>query len=141
MDDLISRQAAIDAALSIGHIAKLTDGDEVIRKSAVNYVLRNLPSAQPSLDEWCTDCKEYDHKRHFCPRFCRMIAEAVKEIRENAKEERHGKWIPHEETTELAPGIKMTAKGYICSECGERFGYAWTWCGNCGAKMDKGEDE
>lgn len=42
--------------------------------------------------EWCTDCKEYDHARHFCPRFDRVIAEAVAEVRENAKEERSGKW-------------------------------------------------
>ena len=47
MDDLISRKTTIDAVLSIGHIAKLTDGDAVIRMSAVNYVLRTLPSAEP----------------------------------------------------------------------------------------------
>ena len=48
--DLIDRQVAIDAVLSIGHIAKLTDGDAVIRMSAVNYVLRNLASTEPEED-------------------------------------------------------------------------------------------
>ena len=56
MSDLISRQTAIDAVLSIGNIAKLTDGDAVIRMSAVNYVLRNLPSVQPEIIR-CGQCK------------------------------------------------------------------------------------
>ena len=46
MNDVINRKDAIGAILSIGHIAELRDGDAVIRVSAVNYVLRNLPSAQ-----------------------------------------------------------------------------------------------
>lgn len=50
--DTISRQIAIDAILSVGHIAELSDGDAVIRVSAVNYVLRNLPPAHP---EPCED--------------------------------------------------------------------------------------
>ena len=44
MNDVINRKDAIGAILSIGHIAELRDGDAVIRVSAVNYVLRNLPS-------------------------------------------------------------------------------------------------
>ena len=35
-------------------------------------------------DEWCTDCSEYDSERHCCPRFNRVIREAVEE----AKKER-----------------------------------------------------
>ena len=45
MNDAINRKDEIGAILSIGHIAELRDGDAVIRVSAVNYVLRNLPSA------------------------------------------------------------------------------------------------
>ena len=47
MNDVINREDAIDAVLGIGHTAKLNDGDTVVRMSAVNYVLRNLPPAQP----------------------------------------------------------------------------------------------
>ena len=53
--DLIRRQDAIGAILSVVHIAELSDGDAVIRVSAVNYVLGNLPTAQP---EPCEDKKE-----------------------------------------------------------------------------------
>ena len=24
-------------------------------------------------EEWCTDCKEYDHEKHCCPRFNKVI--------------------------------------------------------------------
>lgn len=41
--------------------------------------IKNLPSAQPDLDEWCTDCKEYDKEKHHCPRFNRVIREALKD--------------------------------------------------------------
>ena len=45
-DDTISRQMAIDATQGIGRLATLPDNDAVIRMSAVEYVLFNLPSAQ-----------------------------------------------------------------------------------------------
>ena len=51
MSNPIDRQVAIDAVLGIGYTAKLNDGDEVVRMSAVNYVLRNLPSAEPEPSE------------------------------------------------------------------------------------------
>ena len=46
MDDLIYRQQAIDAVQGIGRLATLPDNDAVVRMSAVEYVLFNLPSAQ-----------------------------------------------------------------------------------------------
>lgn len=58
MNDAINRKDTIGAILSIRHIAELSDGDAVIRVSAVNYVLRNLPSAQPEIIH-CEDCIHY----------------------------------------------------------------------------------
>ena len=58
MNDVINRKNAIGAILSVGHIAELSDGDAVIRVSAVYYVLRNLPTAQPEIVR-CGDCKHY----------------------------------------------------------------------------------
>lgn len=29
-------------------------------------------------DEWCTDCKEYDTEKKCCPRFNKVIREALK---------------------------------------------------------------
>ena len=86
MGDLISRQAAIDALKN-----QMSDRNDLynipVRRSIV--ILEQLPSAQPDLDEWCTDCKEYDKEKHSCPRFNRVIREAVKdaEPKQYTKEE------------------------------------------------------
>ena len=61
-----------------------SNGVEFISILRMKQWLEHLPSAQPDIDEWCTDCKEYDSERHCCPRYNRVIREAVKE----AKEER-----------------------------------------------------
>lgn len=34
---------------------------------------------EPKLDEWCTDCKEYDTEKHCCPRFNRVIRNTLKD--------------------------------------------------------------
>ena len=60
MNDVINRKDTIGAILSIEHIAELSDGDAVIRVSAVNYVLRNLPSADVQPVVRCKDCKYFD---------------------------------------------------------------------------------
>lgn len=64
-DDCISRQAAIDATQGIGRLATLPDNDAVIRMSAVEYVLFNLPSAQPEIIR-CKDCRHRDTETGFC---------------------------------------------------------------------------
>lgn len=43
--------------------------------------LSKLPSAQPALDEWCTDCKEYDHEQHCCPRWNRVIRTTLNDMK------------------------------------------------------------
>lgn len=72
MDDLISRQAAISRAVTIPMFGR------DIRVVGVSE-LESLSSAQPDLNEWCTDCKEYDKEKHHCPRFNRVIREALKD--------------------------------------------------------------
>ena len=73
--DTISRQAAIDA------IDKLSDEPIGYLEAAIDALV-DLPSAQSELhyDEWCTDCKEYDHERHCCPRWNRVIRETLKDV-------------------------------------------------------------
>ena len=85
MDDLISRQAAIDAFLT--ELTKrerknlLHTWSTVEVKYFVVDMLEKLPSAQtePHYDEWCTDCKEYDKERHCCPRWNRVIRQTLKD--------------------------------------------------------------
>lgn len=77
--DCVGRQQAIDAVQGIGRLATLPDNDAVVRMSAVEYVLFNLPSAQPERKKgkwidcnWSIRCSECDYSmpwavRNFCP--------------------------------------------------------------------------
>ena len=77
MSDLISRQTAIGALCKR---CDLVSDDEPCTEECNDIkILRLLPSAQPDLDEWCKDCKEYDPEKHCCPRFNRVIRNALKD--------------------------------------------------------------
>lgn len=71
MSNLIERKNTADAMERW-----LYDGED---NRTVREVVYELPSAQPDLNEWCTDCKEYDKEKHCCPRFNRVIREALKD--------------------------------------------------------------
>ena len=43
-------------------------------------VLDDIPSAKPDMDEWCTDCKEYDQEKHCCHRWTKVIRKTVEEM-------------------------------------------------------------
>lgn len=45
---------------------------------ALDMAIEALKHEQP--DEWCTDCKEYDTEKKCCPRFNRVIREAMKRV-------------------------------------------------------------
>ena len=59
----------------------MTHKDEKLLEinKAITTRIKALPSAQPDLNEWCMDCKEYDKEKHHCPRFNRVIREALKD--------------------------------------------------------------
>ena len=35
----------------------------------------------------CTDCKEYNQEKHYCPKFCDVIRDTTKEMQEIYKDE------------------------------------------------------
>ena len=85
MDEYISRQAAIDAVQKY----KCEHGyDYADCACDIEKDLKALPSAQPETDGFCTDCKEYDQERHFCPRFDRVIKTTIDEMKTEQR------WIP-----------------------------------------------
>ena len=94
MNDLISRQAAIDALEKVAELFpwrvpgnrdtydRYNEAwNDAIGRAEIE--IEELPSAQPDLDEWCTDCKEYDQERHSCPRWNRVIRKTVDELELN----------------------------------------------------------
>lgn len=86
MDELISKQAAIDALNQQAETMRgWSERYAEQRKgvlTAVNIV-EDLSATQPELhyDEWCTSCKEYDQEKHYCPRFNRVIKSTVEELK------------------------------------------------------------
>ena len=132
MSDLISQQDVIQL---IQHKTWLT-------KAAKEHLIAGitqLPTADPGLDEWCTDCKEYDKEKHSCPRWNRVIRETVEEMREP----QNGKWIYCEDMC----GVD----GYRCDKCGFHVPWDYThkfidfikeyhYCPSCGAKMEVEHD-
>ena len=135
MDDLISRQQAIDA---------LMDEFKRVPTTAIRAKNRieRLPSAEEESFEWCTDCKEYDQEKYCCHRWTKVIRNTVEEIRGTTAV---GEWVKvHGFCT---PGGDPVWK---CSNCGkgmhvygvEHGSYGadiadnqWVACPNCGAVM------
>lgn len=133
MNDLISRQAAIDF-IDAGHLCNPNE-PRWSDNEVVNF-LKSRPSAQPKPDEWCTDCKEYDTEKHCCPRFNRVIRNALKD----AQPEKKGKWIVHPEVKNVYGGTYIE-----CSQCGEKYVVQHMedekYCRSCGAKMREDGEE
>ena len=61
---------------SIGADCIITDedADEIIK------ALEQEPCYNP--DEWCHDCSEYDHDKHCCPRFNKVIRNTAEEMKQ-----------------------------------------------------------
>ena len=134
MDDLISRQAAIDIAKEL---IITINGYEQHNQAVNNYSAKimQLPPAQPepNYDEWCDDCKEYDTERHCCPRWNKVIRQTLADIH---PEQRTGKWVFKNDLAAIPTGY------YECSECKiGRLMYEENFCPNCGAKMEGAGNE
>lgn len=71
MSEMIYKELAIDTIMS--------QPPEPHYPAWYAELIRNLSPVEPNLDEWCTDCKEYDSEHHCCPRFNRVIRETLKE--------------------------------------------------------------
>ena len=95
-DDLIRRQDVIEL---IDRLNKNRSGARKVRGLSfadgvedgymrIRSEVSLMPSAERDykLDEWCTDCKEYDKEKHCCPRFNAVIRSALKEMKAERKE-------------------------------------------------------
>ena len=54
---------------------------------AEKYIVEKIdrmPTIQPEqhIDEWCTNCKEYDHENHCCHRFTKVIRQTRRELQD-----------------------------------------------------------
>lgn len=65
---------------------KMTDTDKVYSNGTEYVPIFRMKQwfdhvEEQKYDEWCTGCKEYDPKRHCCPRWNRVIRETVEEMK------------------------------------------------------------
>jgi hypothetical protein len=133
-EDAISRKWLKTAIHNFYHGLKHTPTEEDIQA-----YIDVAPSEQPKYNtsEWCHDCKEYDHEKHCCPRYNKVIRNAVKEI----KQAKVGHWI-----------YDKSIENWKCSECKlipKIIGYVgsadfmrkeFKFCNHCGAKMEEVEE-
>jgi hypothetical protein len=97
----------------------------------------NLPPVQPkhNPDEWCHDCKEYDHDKHCCPRYNGVIRKTVEEIKQ--PKIRTGHWIKYGIPRCGEQHYKCTLCGYYINfgQWGELYTKEFKYCPNCGCRM------
>lgn len=144
MNDLISRQAAIDATWFEPYY---TDPLNVLTE--VRDRLEALPSAQPNLQPTCnqlaTDCisrqaaiDDFYHIKcnlqmmddtHTADKMMHglhLAENAVKLLPSAQPERKVGKWVPFSPKSQL----------YSCSLCGQWADRHWNFCPACGAQME-----
>lgn len=134
-------------------MARLIEEDEVfkvlsayykhstpVQDSALHDALSRVPSAD-LVNEWCTDCKEYDQTQHCCHRFTKVIRQTQEELKQNAVPVRRGEWVEYPYC--LCYEGALTEDDIACSSCGAVFNVidncteTFKYCPNCGARMDK----
>ena len=111
MDDLISRQAAIDSICKT-----VCDNPEICETPCDEIkVLEIMPSAQPEqtnswcINSWCIDCKEYDTENKCCPRYSRIIKQTLDDAYRHGETEAEARyhaqqrWIPCRERLPKPP--------------------------------------
>lgn len=90
-EDCVSREALLAMSDYIGetptHSNPYAQIEEVVRVKDIEA----LPSVSPKYNtsEWCHDCSEYDHDKHCCPRFNKVIRNTFEKI----KQAKAGHWI------------------------------------------------
>lgn len=139
-DDLISRQAAIDAlkehrALFCDNtpdtFSKLSYAEKsrVVELDMAIATLVNLPSAQPERTD-CTECEEYDSETKSCPKYCDVIRQTLAE----AQPECTGRWIEYVED-----GYVECPFCHSATNCDGNISELH-FCFSCGARMEEPED-
>ena len=96
-------------------------------------VLDDIPSAKPDMDEWCTECKEYDKEKHCCPRWNKVIRKTVEEMQMMGK---IAKVIEHDASITDADGYKYLRSEYICGNCKKKVIGGDEYCSHCGARLE-----
>ena len=139
MDDLISRQSAIDA------VRRSEALDRAFGYGHAVDALRELPSAQPEhtnswcINSWCNNCKEYDTENKCCPRYNRVIKQTLDDAYRHGETEAEARFYAEivrckeckHQVKEWREDKRLKDKGcwvYGCEVVGDACGY-WALLG------------
>jgi hypothetical protein len=102
-------------------VCYLTSEDNELIESAIEAL-----SQEPcyNSDEWCKTCKEYNHDKHCCPRYNKVIRNAVEEM----KQPKVGHWISYWDE-------EARCYVYKCPECGNKQPFDTKCCWECGTRL------
>lgn len=114
-DDVINRRAAIDA----------------LWKALYEYEDETEKQFQNSKD---LDLGDWMGHRIFVQNMNDIDRQTILKL---PSAQKRGKWKHHYEILEKTSEYVISASGYECSECGTMFHNQWDFCGNCGAVMEK----
>ncbi len=141
MDDLISRQAAIDYLMTNmnWYDEDGYESDDDYKRECITELINGVPSAEPNKHLWFMigETLVSESKRHItAEQAVEKIRQYMQEARVPSAERKTGKWIPMDDTDF---GVYFN-----CSVCdyqiSDRYG-KYNFCPNCGAKMEVGHDK
>ena len=98
-EKIIEKQKELFQDLNVIEVLSHVDFDSTIQNSLENFlkaitneaieIVKQEAEKYEECYKDCEECEAYDKEKHYCPKFCKVIKETVKEIEEN-----HNGWIP-----------------------------------------------
>lgn len=135
MEDLISRQAAIDAVDEIE--SEVAEGEGFLYEKWRSHFC-SLPSAQPYTEAEIQTMQDLEQAQ-----FDKIYQIGFEEGKASAQPERTGRWLPDNNS--------VYEMRFVCSECKEsqvvptigftKYEPIWDFCPLCGADMRGKQDE
>ena len=148
-EKIIEKQEELFQDLNVIEVLSHIDFDSTTQNSLENFlkaitneaieIVKQEAEKYEECYKDCGECEAYNKEKHHCPKFYKVIKETVKEIEENHNIK--GKW----EMTykgmrkDVNTGLMISVYNCKCSVCGWETGNQGTrfsYCPNCGAKMD-----
>ena len=148
-EKIIEKQEELFQDLNVIEVLSHVDFDSTTQNSLENFlkaitneaieIVKQEAEKYEECYKDCGECEAYNKEKHHCPKFYKVIKETVKEIEENHNIK--GKW----EMTykgmrkDVNTGLMISVYNCKCSVCGWETGNQGTrfsYCPNCGAKMD-----
>ena len=98
-EKIIEKQEELFQDLNVIEVLSHVDFDSTIQNSLENFlkaitneaieIVKQESEKYEECYKDCGECEAYNKEKHHCPKFCKVIKEAVKEIEEN-----HNDWVP-----------------------------------------------